>query len=287
MMESSAVVCYYGPDWFLNLIVVCLVFQCLQGICAWTHSWREVHVQQNQQRHNVLLRSVVGRLIVFCQRFPNLQYSWRYPVSVTHSCPPQKLPLVLFQSFLPSVALTGRHNHLLPAPIGCRPYFPPSSPVLFLARCPAWTRFQVQGPLPEPWYGRPCHSKWRDALPVASMGAQLRSGSSEAPGAASVLREVGAGPRYLHWGLHLHPDPRSHRQGTERTHSPGPEGDRTHLWQFSVWHPGAHGDRWVQVVCLRLRLCYWHLSASKYFTLQLTYWSMIEVGLHPAMNHCS
>lgn len=220
--------CYYGSGWFLNLIVVPLVFQCLQDT-GWTHSWRGVPVQQNQQRHNVLLRSALGRLSVFCQ------------------CPPPKL-LLLSQSFPHSVALA----------CWCCPDFPSSPSLLFLARRPARTRFQVQGPVPEPRYGRPCHSERRHALPVASMGAQLRAGGPEAPGGASVLREGSAGPRHLHRGLHLHPDPHTHRPWTGRTRRPGPEGDRTHLRQFSVWHPGAHGDRWVQVLRLRLRLCSCH-----------------------------
>lgn len=185
-------------------------------------------MQQNQQQHNVLSRSVFTRVSMFCRRWTNSLFSPRYLASISHPCPPQGL-LLVFQSCLRCIALTWRRIRLLPAPVRCFPDFPSSSSVLLLAGRPAWTRFQVQGPLPGPWHGRPGHPEQRDALSVASMGAGLRAGGLEASGGASVLWEGCAGARRLHRRLHLHPDPHPHRSGAERTRRPGAQGDWAHL----------------------------------------------------------
>lgn len=231
-----------------SMLFVCISFQSLPEWLnhVWTGGRSELHLQEDQRWHNLLLRSVLGdggTDITRRQRLSNL-----------HCTLPHLLPLRTAFLLSPALRCTITPPRLLPKPIRLFMHFAPSSYFLLLARCPASGGGQVQGPLPGPRHGRPRGPEQGDALPVAPMGVRLRAGGVGGPGAASVLREAVAGPRLLHRGLHFHPDTRPHCSRRETTCRSGPEGDGAHLRQLGGRHSGAHGDRWVRGILLGLPL---------------------------------
>lgn len=195
---------------FCNLFLVWLLFQ----NCVWRPWWEEVHGRAYQQWHNLLSG---------CRPWSRV---WSIHCSfflVTLSFAPQRFLL----SCAPGVCLS----------------FPPSSCFFLLARCPAKRSGQVQGPVPGSRYGCSSGPEQGSALPVASLGAQLRRRGSEGSGGASVRREAGSGPRHLYWWFYFLSDTHTCCPGTNKAWGPGSEGDRPHIWQLGGWQSGAHGYR--------------------------------------------